>query len=107
MPCKWEGFGLVFLEAMAYAQPIIAGNLDAAREVVGDTALLVDPDDSEDLAKAIVTLLSNADLHMRLGQAGRARLAEHFTYLRFRTSLMAVLEQAVACKRPMTAQVAD
>jgi len=107
MPCKWEGFGLVFLEAMAYARPIIAGNLDAAPEVVGDTALLVDPDDAEELARAIVRLLSDGQLQIRLGQAGRARLAEHFTYARFRASLMAVLGQAVAYQRPVAVRVAD
>jgi glycosyltransferase involved in cell wall biosynthesis len=85
MPSKWEGFGLVFLEAMAYARPIIASQRDAAPEVVGDTALLVsDPDDAGEVGQTIARLLSSPDLQTRLGQAGRARLMEHFTYERFR-----------------------
>ena len=96
MPSKWEGFGLVFLEAMAHARPVIAGQRDAAPEVVGDSALLVDPNDSEALAQTIISLLGNPELQARLGQAGRARLDEHFTYDRFRPSLLSRLEQCVA-----------
>jgi phosphatidylinositol alpha-1,6-mannosyltransferase len=85
MPSRWEGFGLVFLEAMAHARPIIASRRDAAPEVVGDTALLVsDPDDAREVGQTIVRLLSSSELQTRLGEAGRARLAQHFTYERFR-----------------------
>jgi phosphatidylinositol alpha-1,6-mannosyltransferase len=85
MPSRWEGFGLVFLEAMAHARPIIASQRDAAPEVLGDTALLVsDPDDAREVGQTITRLLSSPELQTRLGKAGRARLVEHFTYERFR-----------------------
>lgn len=85
MPSRWEGFGLVFLEAMAHARPIIASQCDAAPEVLGDTALLVsDPGDAREVGQTIARLLSSPELQTSLGQAGRARLAEHFTYERFR-----------------------
>jgi glycosyltransferase involved in cell wall biosynthesis len=91
MPSKWEGFGLVFLEAMAYARPVIAGNRDAASEVLGDTAILVDPDDAGAVGDAIRGLLRSRDLQRQLGQAGAARLRERFTYASFAHALMEVL----------------
>jgi glycosyltransferase involved in cell wall biosynthesis len=101
MPSKWEGFGLVFLEAMAHARPIIACERDAAPEVVGDTALLVsDPDDVREVAQTIARLLSSPELQTRLGEAGRARLAEHFTYTRFRLEWLrqlSVLTESKVC----------
>jgi glycosyltransferase involved in cell wall biosynthesis len=91
MPSKWEGFGLAFLEAMAYARPIIGGARDAAPEILGDAALLVDPDDFAQVGEAIVRILSSPELQMRLGRAGRKRVTDHFTYDRFRTRLCAAL----------------
>jgi phosphatidylinositol alpha-1,6-mannosyltransferase len=96
MPSKWEGFGLVFLEAMEHARPVIASQRDAATEVMGDSALLVDPDDPEALAHTIVNLLGSPALQARLGQAGRARLDERFRYEHFRASLLGRLEQCAA-----------
>jgi glycosyltransferase involved in cell wall biosynthesis len=97
MPSKWEGFGLAFLEAMAYARPVIGGARDAAPEILGDAALLVDPEDTDQLGEAIVRVLSEPDLRQRLGAAGRQRLSDHFTYNRFRTRLMASLERSLEC----------
>jgi phosphatidyl-myo-inositol dimannoside synthase len=96
MPSIWEGFGLVFLEAMAYARPIVAANRDGAPDVLGDAALLVDPNDAEQLAQKLITLLSNPLLRAHLGQAGRARLDEHFTYDRFRSSFLRSLQASAA-----------
>ena len=55
LPTEPEAFGLVLLEAMSRARPIIASRIGGIPEVVvdGETALLVDPDDSEDVANAI------------------------------------------------------
>jgi glycosyltransferase involved in cell wall biosynthesis len=97
MPSKWEGFGVTFLEAMAYARPIIGGARDAAPEILGDAALLVDPDDTHAVGDAIVRVLTEPDLGMRLGAAGHKRLTEHFTYDHFRTRLMACLERSLQC----------
>jgi glycosyltransferase involved in cell wall biosynthesis len=80
MASRWEGFGLVFLEAMAAARPIIATRVSAVPEVVEDgvTGLLVPPDDPAALAEAILHLASDPDLAQRLGQAGWVRLRTHF-----------------------------
>jgi glycosyltransferase involved in cell wall biosynthesis len=69
----FEGFGLVYLEAGAYGLPVIAtrsgGVMDAVKE--GETGLLVEPQDVDGLADAMLRLLTDASLAQRLGQANR------------------------------------
>lgn len=59
MPSKQEGLGIVYLEALACGKPVIAGNQDGARDALlgGKLGLLVDPDDPEALAAAILRVL--------------------------------------------------
>ena len=45
LPSHYEGFGLTVLEAMAVGTPVVASNVTALPELVGDAGLLVDPDD--------------------------------------------------------------
>jgi glycosyltransferase involved in cell wall biosynthesis len=52
-PSLYEGFGIPPLEAMACGTPVVAGNMGALPEVLGDAALLVDPYDEDALAEAI------------------------------------------------------
>ena len=80
-PSLWEGFGLVFLEAMALSVPIISTNISAIPEVVADgsTGWLVPPRDVNALAGALRDALTNpAELRTR-GEAGRHRLENQFT----------------------------
>lgn len=95
MPSKAEGFGFVFLEAMAYGRPIVAGNRDAAPEVLGhgEAGLLVDPDDTAELAQAITRILVEPDLGVRLGAAGRGRVERQFSYSLFKQRLEAYLAE--------------
>jgi phosphatidylinositol alpha-1,6-mannosyltransferase len=81
MPSRGEGFGLVYLEAMAAARPCVASYEDAAREVVleGETGLLVRYGDREGLCRVLVELLCDPEKRDRLGRAGRARVLAHFT----------------------------
>jgi glycosyltransferase involved in cell wall biosynthesis len=60
-PSLMEGFGFVLLEAMACGTPVISTNVSAIPEVVGDSGILVSPENSEDLSKAIIFLLENED----------------------------------------------
>jgi glycosyltransferase involved in cell wall biosynthesis len=70
-----EGLPRVLMEAAALGKPVVATNVRGCREVVadGETGLLVPVQDSAALAEGLVTVLSDADLARRLGQAGRAR----------------------------------
>jgi len=74
-PSLYEGFGLPPLEAMACGTPVVASNVSALPEVVGDTGLMVDPLDVDALAGAILSLAGDADLRQQLGQRGRQRAA--------------------------------
>ncbi|MBI2278845.1 MAG: glycosyltransferase family 4 protein [Candidatus Brennerbacteria bacterium] len=60
MPSKCEGFGIVFLEALACGLPVIAGNRDASPETLlqGKLGFLVDPDNKEEIADAVVGVLN-------------------------------------------------
>ena len=60
MPSQGEGFGIVFLEALACGRPVIAGDRDGARDAVLDGRLgrMVDPSDADALADAIVEFLT-------------------------------------------------
>ncbi len=71
---KFEGFGLVFLEASASGLPVVGTRGSGVEEAVieGETGLLVDQGDVPALADAITRLLLDADLRARLGEAGRA-----------------------------------
>jgi glycosyltransferase involved in cell wall biosynthesis len=80
VPSMGEGFGMVALEAMERARPVIAAEIGGLGELVedGETGLLVPPGEAEPLARAIVRLAGNLDLAARMGEAGRRRALEHF-----------------------------
>ncbi len=98
LPSRGEGFGLVYLEAMRAGKPCVAARGGAAEEVVaaGETALLVDPGDREELAAALARLLSDPEHAARLGEAGRRRWRRQFTVERFREGLRPHLERLTA-----------
>jgi glycosyltransferase involved in cell wall biosynthesis len=92
---RWEGFGLVLLEAMAAALPIVATEAGAVPEVVGDAALLVAPDDPAALADAIRRLVADPALAQRLGAQGLERLRTSFSPDEMVARTAAVYEQAL------------
>jgi len=75
LPSVQEGFGIVFLEAMAAELPVVACRIAAVPEVVLDatTGLLVGPRDPGALAEALERLILEPALARRLGQEGRRR----------------------------------
>ena len=77
-----EGFGLVFLEAAATGKAVIGGRNGGVPEAVAEdeTGLLVEGTDASELAAAIARLGESPELRQRLGQTGRKRVLEHFTW---------------------------
>jgi glycosyltransferase involved in cell wall biosynthesis len=81
MPSIWEGFGIVLLEAMAAARPIVASAVATIPEIVLDeqTGLLVPAGDAVALADALARLAAEPELARELGERGRERLQRHFS----------------------------
>ena len=80
-PSLYEGFGLPPLEAMAAGTPVMAGAYPCAREVLGDAALIVDPQSVTGMSEALVSLAGDDKLRRSLASRGRAR-ASGFTWER-------------------------
>jgi len=77
-----EGFGMVFLEANLYGKPVVGGRsggqIDAIEE--GESGLLVDPEDKDDIAQAIIKLANNPALAQKLGQQGKEMVSNKFQW---------------------------
>jgi glycosyltransferase involved in cell wall biosynthesis len=80
VPSMGEGFGMVALEAMERARPVIAAEIGGLGELVEDgvTGLLVPAGESEPLADAIIELAGDLEAAAAMGEAGRRRALEHF-----------------------------
>ena len=92
LPSLQEGFGIVFLEAMAAGLPIVACRAAAVPEVVadGESGILVPPEDVPALASALDRLASDPAARARLGQTGRRRVARYDAPLVAREFLEAI-----------------
>ena len=80
VPSMGEGFGMVALEAMERARPVIAASIGGLGELVreGETGLLVPPGEAEPFASAIVSLARDLERAAEMGRAGRRRALEDF-----------------------------
>lgn len=98
MPSRQEGFGVVFLEAMAFGKPVIGGNHGGTPEVVidGVNGFLVQYGDVDALADRVLLLLKDENLRKRMGAAGLREVKEHYTFERFRSRLTQLLTEADA-----------
>ncbi len=76
-PSFFEGFGIPPLEAMACGAPVITSNTSSLPEVAGDAALLVDPNDVNALARAILNILGNEQLRAELVKKGYQRVQQY------------------------------
>lgn len=80
LPSRWEGFGIVLLEAMARGLPVVATRQGGVPEVVVDreTGTLVPVNDESALAEAILGFLGNPEKAKGAGRRGQARVKEKF-----------------------------
>jgi phosphatidyl-myo-inositol dimannoside synthase len=96
MPSRGEGFGLVYLEAMAHGLACLGSVHDAAGEIIVDgvTGRLVDVTRRDDLARAVIDLLRDDRRRRELGRLGRVRERDVFGYDRFSGRLNTLLDGA-------------
>ncbi|MBA2461328.1 MAG: glycosyltransferase family 4 protein [Actinobacteria bacterium] len=94
---RWEGFGIVLLEAMLASLPVVATRVSAVPEIVADaeTGLLVEPGDADGLASALDLLLSDPEHARSLGAAGRSRALADFSVARMVERTLAVYRQSL------------
>ena len=78
-PSLFEGFGLTVLEAMASGCPVITSNISSLPEIAGDAAILINPEDVEELSSSIVLLSSNKEKREQMITKGLQR-AKTFTW---------------------------
>lgn len=98
MPSSGEGLGIVFLEALASGKPVVAGNRDASSEALlkGELGVLVNPDDSAQIAEAIIGLLKHTlDARFSDAQFLHDEVVKNFGIERFR-------ERTVLCVKNLT-----
>lgn len=101
LPSRYEGLGLVLLEAMAAGTPIVAARNTAIEEVIidGKTGLLFETGNAEDLATKLVTITQAHDLSDQLVAAARERLQSEFSVDRMLEQTTAVYAAALERKR--------
>ena len=94
-------FPTVILEAMASARPVVSTRLAGIPELVvdGQTGMLAPPGDSTALAHALEQLLRDPELRLRFGDAGRARIEQHFRIEQTVAPLVQMLERSCS-RRP-------
>ncbi len=97
LPSLWEGFGLVLLEAMSRRVPVIASRVSAIPEVVvhGETGILVEAREVDELARAMTRLLEDRALRQHMGLLGAARLEERFSVERMVNGTLAVYRKCL------------
>jgi glycosyltransferase involved in cell wall biosynthesis len=80
-PSRYESFGLISLEAMMFAKPVVACRTGGMPEVVEDgvTGILAEPGDPASLLSALSKLMSDSAYAKKLGRAGRLRYEQYFT----------------------------
>jgi phosphatidylinositol alpha-1,6-mannosyltransferase len=91
-----EGFGLVYLEAAACAKAVVAGRAGGAPEAVvdGETGLLVDPREPNDVGRALTRLLVDAEMRERMAAEGYRRVQRHFVWSRFSRDILALMDES-------------
>jgi glycosyltransferase involved in cell wall biosynthesis len=80
LPSRFETFGIVILEAMAFSKPVVATTAGGIPEIIehGKNGMLVQPDDPDALAESLIRLLKDGALQQRLGESGYATAHERF-----------------------------
>jgi phosphatidyl-myo-inositol dimannoside synthase len=95
LPSTGEGFGFVFLEAMAFGKPVVGAAAGGVTDIVQheQNGLLVPPNDLQWLVQTLRRLLADEPLRSRLGSKGTEIVRSKFQFNRFRSQIEDVLEE--------------
>jgi glycogen(starch) synthase len=96
-PSLYESFGLVYLEAMNFAKPVIGCRVGGIPEVIehGITGLLTEPEAPKALAEAIVSMLKSPHKLNEMGLAGRSLVLQRFNYIQMARNFAQVYRQTI------------
>jgi len=92
-PSLYEGFGLPPLEAMACGTPVVTSNVSSLPEVVGEAAMIVNPENVFDIARGIKEVLLDDELRRRLIESG-LRQAQSFSWERTASEVLETYRMA-------------
>ncbi len=90
-PSLFEGFGLPIIEAQACGVPVITSNTSSMPEIVGDSAILVDPYDIESIYSAMVKITTNHELTYQLTNKGFENI-KRFSWEKAASDTLKILE---------------
>ena len=93
-PSLYEGFGIPPIEAMSYGCPAVVSDINVLHEVCGDAVLYVNPYDTNDMAKTIETISTNAELRAELIEKGYKNIM-NFNWHKSSNTLKHILGQFV------------
>ncbi len=103
MPSKGEGFGIVFLEALACGKPVLAGNKDGSVDALlgGAIGALIDPDSVDELGQQVIAILRGAHPLAVLQDPTelRRRVCEAYDYDRFRENLRQLIQRVAQLRK--------
>jgi glycosyltransferase involved in cell wall biosynthesis len=94
-PSRYEGFGLPPLEAMACGAPVVTSNASSLPEIVGDAAILVNPENVFDIAHGIKDALVDPALRAGLIHRGREQ-ASRYSWARTAKQVLEIYQEAAA-----------
>jgi glycosyltransferase involved in cell wall biosynthesis len=104
LPTRFDAFGTSFVEAMAYGLPCVGPRAWAVPEIIEDgrTGLMVPPEDPQSLAEALITILSDDALRLRMGRAARERMLSTFAWPVLIARMVDSLERVIASRTHST-----
>lgn len=90
-----EGFGIAYLEANACGKPVIGGRSGGVPDAIidGETGLLVDPLNINQIAEALIKLLTNPELARRMGEKGRERIEKELNWQKVAEKIRGIIKE--------------